>query len=166
MDFYYTLPLQRHLNLKLPSHETASAAFFCWDIHLLTIRSRKTALAMNRGSRYSILLYGMTAEDWACLPELVLGEIKAAILREGLSEFETTRYFALAGPLIISISHDRPSIAALNWAMRALLRHSPLLDDQRLSQPQVVHIINDEVYHALPMRGSPRDFFLLGFQRL
>ncbi len=116
MEFGYTIPLQRHLKIKLPPPQTASAPFFCWDVHLLTIQKRRTALAMNRASRYCILLYGMDTADWKRLPELVQGEIRAVILREGLSEFEATRYFALSGPLNISQSLGAESTAALNWA--------------------------------------------------
>ena len=116
MEFGYTIPLQRHLKIKLPPPQTASAPFFCWDVHLLTIQKRRTALAMNRASRYCILLYGMDTADWKRLPELVQGEIRAVILREGLSEFEATRYFALSGPLNISQSLGAESTVALNWA--------------------------------------------------
>ena len=59
MEFGYTIPLQRHLNLKPPSPAEDAAPFFCWDIHMLTVQNRKTALALNRASRYCILLYGM-----------------------------------------------------------------------------------------------------------
>ena len=68
MEFGYTIPLQRHLKIKLPPPQTASAPFFCWYVHLLTIQKRRTALAMNRASRYCILLYGMRAADWVHLP--------------------------------------------------------------------------------------------------
>ena len=124
MEFGYTIPLQRHLKVKLPPPQTAVAPFFCWDVHLLTIQKRRTALAMNRASRYCILLYGMDTADWKRLPELVQGEIRAVILREGLSEFEATRYFALSGPLNISQSLGAESTVALNWAMRTLLQHA------------------------------------------
>lgn len=123
---------------------------------------------MNRASRYCILLYGMDTADWKRLPELVQGEIRAVILREGLSEFEATRYFALSGPLNISQSLGAESTAALNWAMRTLLQHASLLDDRRLSQPQAAHIMNHETYHAktLSRRGSPKEFFLMSFRCL
>ena len=95
MEFGYTIPLQRHLKMRLPSSAKATAPFFCWDAHLLTVQKRKAALAINHSSRYCILLYGLNAVDWKRLPELMQGEIRAAILREGLSEFEVARYFAL-----------------------------------------------------------------------
>ena len=164
MEFCYTLPLQKRLNMKPPVPQTAAAPFFCWDVHLLTVQGRKAVLAMNRASRYSILFYGMNRADWTRLPELVRDEIRAVILREGLSEFEAARYFALGGPVNISTSHG--SMAALNWAMGALLQHSALLDDGRLSQPQAAHMINGEVYHTIEQRGSPREFFLMGFRCL
>jgi len=168
MEFGYTIPLQRHLKMRTPSSAKAAVPFFCWDIHLLTIQKRKAALVMNCGSRYSILLYGMEATDWKRLPDMIQSEIRAAILREGLSEFEATRYFTLSGPLRISRPHGPESVSGLNWVMRLLLQQFSLLDDSRLSQLQIAHIMNDEIYHAaeLSMRGSPREFFLMGFRRL
>jgi len=166
MEFRYTIPLQRYLKIEPPLQGAEETAFFCWDIHILTVQSRKTALAMNCNSRYSILLYGMSAADWGHLPELLQNEIRAAIWREGLSEFETVRYFALGGPLKISPLHGPKSVASLNWAMRVLLQHISLLDNSRLSQPQATHLINDEVYYAAEFSkyGTPREFFLSGFR--
>ena len=63
MEFCYTLPLQRWLNMKPPVPQTAAAPFFCWDVHMLTVQSRKAVLAMNRASRYSLLFYGMNRAD-------------------------------------------------------------------------------------------------------
>ena len=168
MEFGYTIPLQRHLKMRTPSSAKAAVPFFCWDIHLLTIQKRKAALVMNCGSRYSILLYGMEATDWKRLPDMIQSEIRAAILREGLSEFEATRYFTLSGPLRISRPHGPESVSGLNWVIRLLLQQFSLLDDSRLSQLQIAHIMNDEIYHAaeLSMRGSPREVFLMGFRRL
>ena len=168
MEFGYTSPLQRHLKMELPPSEKTAAPFFCWDVHMLTIQSRKAALATNRAIRYCILLYGMNTADWKRLPDIMQSEIRAAILREGLSEFVATRYFALSGPLKISRPHGPESVSALNWAMRLLLQHFSLLDDIRLSQLQIAHILNGEIYHAaeLSMRGSPREFFLMGFRYL
>ncbi|MDE6901224.1 MAG: hypothetical protein K2P22_00580 [Lachnospiraceae bacterium] len=166
MEFCYTLPLQRRLNMNPPLPRTAAAPFFCWDAHALTVQGRKTVLAMNRASRCSLLLYGMNGADWTRLPELIRDEIRALILREGLSEFEAARYFALAGPLNISGARSPKSAAALNWAMRVLLQYSSLLDDKRLSQPQAAHMINGEAYHTADRLGSPREFFLMGFRNL
>ena len=168
MEFGYTIPLQRHLKIKPPTSAETTAPFFCWDVHLLTVQKRRAALAMNCDSRYSILLYGMNGADWKRLPDMIQGEIRAAILREGLSEFEAVRYFTLSGPLRISRPHGPESVSGLNWVMRLLLQQFSLLDDSRLSQLQIAHIMNDEIYHAaeLSMRGSPREFFLMGFRRL
>ena len=168
MEFGYTIPLQRHLKMKLPPPQTAAAPFFCWDVHLLTIQKRRTALAMNRASRYCILLYGMDTADWKHLPELVQGEIRAVILREGLSEYEAVRYFTLSGPLKISTVRKSDLVTGLNWTMQTLLRHAPLLDESRFSQPQVTCLMNDEVYCAAESSksGTPREFFLAGFRCL
>ena len=102
MELGYTLPLQKRLKMELPSSKSPIAPFFCWAVHTLTVQGRKAVLAMNRDIRYSILLYGIRAADWVHLPGLVQNEIKAAILREGLSAFEAVRYFTLSGPLNIS----------------------------------------------------------------
>ena len=168
MEFGYTIPLQRHLKMRTPSSAKAAVPFFCWDIHLLTIQKRKAALVMNCGSRYSILLYGMEATDWKRLPDMIQSEIRSAILREGLSEFEATRYFTLSGPLRISRPHGPESVSGLNWVIRLLLQQFSLLDDSRLSQLQIAHIMNDEIDHAaeLSMRGSPGEFLVLGCRRL
>lgn len=168
MELGYTLPLQKRLKMELPSSKSPIAPFFCWAVHTLTVQGRKAVLAMNRDARYSILLYGMKAADWVHLPGLVQNEIKAAILREGLSEYETVRYFTLSGPLKLSTANGTNLIAGLNWAMQTLLQQSSLLDKSRFSQPQVTHIMNDEIYYAseFSKSGTPREFFLDEFRCL
>ena len=168
MELGYTLPLQKRLKMELPSSKSPIAPFFCWAIHILTIQHRKAVLAMNYSTRYCILLYGVRAADWVHLPGLVQNEIKAAILREGLSEYEAVRYFTLSGPLKISAVRESDLVTGLNWTMQTLLRHAPLLDESRFSQPQVTYIMNDEVYYTseFSKSGTPRKFFLAGFRCL
>ena len=93
---------------------------------------------------------------------------RSAILREGLSEYEAVRYFTLSGPLKISAVQGADLVTGLNWAMRILLRHAPLLDERLFSQPQVTCLMNDEVYCAAESSksGTPREFFLAGFRCL
>lgn len=168
MELGYTIPLQKRLKMEtLPPGPTV-APFFCWAVHILTIQGHKAVLAMNCSTRYCILLYGVRAADWVHLPGLVQNEIKAAILREGLSEYEAVRYFTLSGSLKLSTANGTNLIAGLNWAMQTLLQQSSLLDKGRFSQPQVTHILNDEVYYAseFSKSGTPREFFLAGFRCL
>ena len=168
MEFGYTIPLQKHLEMEaLPPGPTV-APFFNWAVHALTIQRRKAVLAMNCSTRYCILLYGVRAADWVHLPGLLQNEIRAAILREGLSEYETVRYFTLSGPLKISTVRESDLVTGLNWTMQTLLRHAPLLDESRFSQPQVTCLMNDEVYCAAESSksGTPREFFLAGFRCL
>ena len=168
MELGYTIPLQKRLKMEtLPPGPTV-APFFCWAVHVLTIQRRKAVLAMNCGSRYCILLYGVRTADWVRLPRLVENEIQAAILREGLSEYEAVRYFTLSDPLKLSTANGTNLIAGLNWAMQTLLQQSSLLDKGRFSQPQVTYIMNDEVYYAseFSKSGTPREFFLAGFRCL
>ena len=152
--------------MELPPSKQPIGPFFCWAVHTLTVQGRKAVLAMNCNTRYSILLYGMRAADWAHLPGLVQNEIKAAILREGLSEYEAVRYFTLSGPLKISAVRESDLVTGLNWTMQTLLRHAPLLDESRFSQPQVTCLMNGEVYCAAESSksGTPREFFLAGFR--
>ena len=168
MEFCYTIPLQKHLKMAFPLSKPTMDPFFCWAVHTLTVQGRKAVLAMNRDTRYSILLYGIRAADWVHLPGLVQNEIKAAILREGLSEYEAVRYFTLSGPLKISTVRKSDLVTGLNWTMQTLLRHAPLLDESRFSQPQVTCLMNDEVYCAAESSksGTPREFFLAGFRCL
>ncbi len=168
MEFGYTIPLQKHLEMEaLPPGPTV-APFFNWAVHALTIQRRKAVLAMNCSTRYCILLYGVRAADWVHLPGLLQNEIRAAILREGLSEYETVRYFTLSGPLKISTVRESDLVTGLNWTMQTLLRYAPLLDERLFSQPQVTCLMNDEVYCAAESSksGTPREFFLAGFRCL
>lgn len=165
MKFFYTLPLQWRLKIRLPFSRATTAPFFCWDIHMLMVQTRRAVLVADRASLYSFLFYGMNRMDWGHLPELIQDEIRAAILQEGLSEFKAARYFILSGLLITLAACGS---AVLNWTMQTLLQHSALLDGRQLSQPQAAHIINGEAYYAAEQfqTGSPREFFLVGFRSL
>ncbi len=167
MEFGYTIPLQKHLKMvELLPQKAETSSFFCWDLHLLTVQGRKAVLAMNCTSRYSILLYDMKETDWPCLTDLVESEIKVAVLREGLSKFEAARYFALGGPLKISPPHGPNSAERLNCAMAALIQQFSLLDESRLSQPRVCHVLNGGTYDAEGFSGKPIEIFLAGFRWL
>lgn len=168
MELEYTLPLQKQLKVELPPSKQPIGPFFCWAVHTLTVQGRKTVLVMNCNTRYSILLYGMRATDWVHLTGLIENEIKAAILREGLSEYEAVRYFTLSGPLKISTVRESDLVMGLNWTMQTLLRYASLLDERLFSQPQVTCVMNDEVYYAAEFSksGTPREFFLTRFRCL
>lgn len=167
MEFGYTISLQKYLKMEKPSpQKTETPSLFCWDLHLLTVQGRKAVLAMNCASRYSILLYDMKDTDWACLSDLLESEIKVAILREGLSKFEAARYFALGGPQKITPPHGPNPAEQLNCAMAALIQQFPLLDESRLSQPRVCHVLNGGTYDVEGFLGKPREVFLAGFRRL
>ena len=168
MEFCYTLPLQKHLKMAFPLSKPTIDPFFCWAVHILTIQHRKAILAMNYSTRYCILLYGVRAADWVHLPGLLKNEIRAAILREGLSEYEAVRYFTLSGPLKISTVRESDLVTGLNWTMQTLLRYASLLDERLFSQPQVTCVINDEVYYSAEFSksGTPREFFLTRFRCL
>ena len=158
MELSYTIPLQKHLKMETPPPEPNAAPFFCWDVHLLTVQGRKTVLAMNRASRYSLLFYGMNRADWTRLPELVRDEIRAVILREGLSEFEAARYFALGGPLNISTAHGSTLARILAtlffWALCYKLVSLKLMGS--LTLPDVV----DAVKHLLLFHHEEHFYYL------
>ena len=168
MEFGYTIPLQKHLKMVFPSSKPTIAPFFCWAVHILTIHHRKAILAMNYSTRYCILLYGVRAADWVHLPGLLKNEIRAAILREGLSEYEAVRYFTLSGSLKTSTAQGPDMVTGLNWAMQTLLRYASLLDERLFSQPQVTCVINDGVYYSAEFSksGTLREFFLTRFRCL
>ena len=160
--------MQKHLKQKALSYGVPLDLRFCWDLHILTIQRRKALLSVNCNSRYAVLLYGLKGGEWKRLPELVQEEVKAAFLREGISEFEIARYFSLSGPAEITRTHGRKPVAGLNRAVDALYAVSPPLDESSLSQPLANLVMNDDICHAAGYTeyGTPREFLLADFKNL
>lgn len=72
MELGLTIPLRRHLKMdSLPHGETPDREA-CWDLHVITLRGRKSLLAVHCRSRYAFVLFGLSGAEWEALPATFL----------------------------------------------------------------------------------------------
>ena len=68
MELGLTFPLQRFLKRRLPAYGTEPDRRYCWDLHVIDLRGRKSLLAVHCHSRYTFVRFDLSPLEWADLP--------------------------------------------------------------------------------------------------
>ena len=68
MELGLTFPLQRFLKVKTPAYGTQPDRRFCWDLHVIELRGRKSLLAVHCHSRYTFVRYDVSPSSGRIFP--------------------------------------------------------------------------------------------------
>lgn len=170
MQLGLTLPLQKHLKIKLPrlTTEKMPDLVFCWDLHLLRWEDKPGLIAVNASSRYAIFLHPMGDADWARLPGLVMEQIRRALSETTLPTEWVERYLQTAGAPELTGTHGRKSVAGLNQVVSHLFFFEINGKLGELGHPEIEYWLNQEPAHAAGFTGygSPTEFLERDFARL
>ena len=83
MELGLTFPLQRFLKLKPPPYGTEPDRRFCWDLHVISLRGRKSLLAVHCHSRYTFVCYDVPPLMWQDIPGSSAGDWRTVWLPPG-----------------------------------------------------------------------------------
>ena len=137
-----TIPLQRYLHIKGLSYGEPLDRFYCWDLHRITLHGRDSMLAVHCASRYTVVVFDMTAADWADLSTVVCFGIRRSLLEVGLPEAVISSYLAKAGVPAYTKTHGRREVAFLNRAWEDVMAHDLTVDQSRQEQPLLEQTVN------------------------
>lgn len=142
MDLGLTFPLQRFLKCKTPDYGTEPDRRFCWDLHVIDLRGRKSLLAVHCHSRYTFVRYNVTPLQWTDVSELFREGVLESLTAAGFSRIQSEDYLERAECLKLTRTHGRREVAFLNRAWEDVLALDWCLDTASQAQPLLDHAIN------------------------
>ena len=148
MELGLTFPLQRFLKIKTPDYGVLADRRFCWDLHVIDLRGRKSLLAVHCCSRYTFVRYDVPPFLWQDVP---------ALFWEGLEESLTAAGFAAAQIQLYlqqgSGTDGRREVAFLNRAWEDVLSLDLCLDEACQPQPLLDHAVNTRPSRCVGFQG-------------
>lgn len=142
MELGLTIPLQRHLKLAPPPYGTEPDRRFCWDLHVISLRGRKSLLAVHCHSRYAFVLFDLPAPAWMDLPHTFLDGLNRSLSAAGISEDDIDGYLLNGGDCRLTRTHGRREVAFLNRAWVDVMALDYCLDETAREQPLLDHAVN------------------------
>ena len=153
MELGLTFPLQRFLKVKTPARGTEPDRHFCWDLHVIDLRGRRSLLAVHCHSRYTFVRYDVPPIQWAALPGLFREGLLESLTAAGVSQEQAEGYLRQAGFFEITRTHGRREVAFLNRAWEDVLAMDLCLDTDRQGQPLLDHAVNTRPSRCVGFEG-------------
>ena len=153
MELGLTFPLQRFLKRKPPAYGTEPDRRYCWDLHVIDLRGRKSLLAVHCHSRYTFVLFDLPETAWAELPETFLAGLRRSFLAAGVPEAEAASYLHRAGACVLTRTHGRREVAYLNRAWEDVLALDYCLDETSWEQPLLDRAVNEKPSRCVGFDG-------------
>lgn len=142
MELGLTIPLQRYLKMRNLSYRETVDHRFCWDLHIIFLRSRPSLLAVHCHSRYTFVLFDVDHAEWTDLSGTFLTGLHHSLKAAGVSEQMIERYLRLAETSRYTKTHGRREVAFLNRAWEDVLGMDYTLDPSAREQPLLDHAVN------------------------
>ena len=153
MDLGLTFPLQRFLKCKTPDYGTEPDRRFCWDLHVIDLRGRKSLLAVHCHSRYTFVRYNVTPLQWTDVSELFREGVLESLTAAGFSRIQSEDYLERAECLKLTRTHGRREVAFLNRAWEDVLAMDLCLDTDHQAQPLLDHAVNTRLSRCVGFEG-------------
>lgn len=142
MELGLTFPLQRFLKVKTPAYGTQPDRRFCWDLHVIELRGRKSLLAVHCHSRYTFVRYDVSPLQWMDISKLFREGLLESLTAAGFSQARAEEYLQRAGAFFITRTHGRREVAFLNRAWEDVLALDLCLDPASQAQPLLDRAVN------------------------
>ena len=156
MELGLTFPLQRFLKRKPPAYGAEPDRRFCWDLHVMDLRGRKSLLAVHCHSRYAFVRYDVPPLQWADLPGLFWEGLWESLTAAGFAQSQVEAYLRKAGEMELTRTHGRREVAFLNRAWEDVLALDLCLDSERHAQPLLDHAVNTRPVRCVGFDGLGR----------
>lgn len=153
MELGLTFPLQRFLHCKTPDYGAEPDRRFCWDLHVIDLRGRKSLLAVHSHSRYTFVRYDVSPFQWADVPGLFRDGVLDSLTAAGCSSVSVEQYLSRAASIHITRTHGRREVAFLNRAWEDVLALDLCLDTASQAQPLLDHAVNTRPIRCVGFEG-------------
>ena len=142
MELGLTFPLQRFLKRKPPACGVEPDRRFCWDLHVIDLRGRKSLLAVHCYSRYVFVRWDVPLLRWADISGLFREGLWESFTAAGFTTEQVGEYLRQAGEMALTRTHGRREVAFLNRAWEDVCALDLCLDTASCAQPLLDHAVN------------------------
>lgn len=142
MELGLTIPLERFLRHPASPYGQESDCRFCWDLHCIDLRGRKSLLSVHCHSRYTFVLFDLTIAEWTDLSNTFLEGLRQSLAAIGIENSEIARYLLRAGACTLTKTHGRREVAFLNRAWEDVLRLEYAVNPDAREQPFLDYGVN------------------------
>lgn len=153
MELGLTIPLQRYLRQAPLPCGTELDRRLCGDLHVITLRGRKSLLAVHCHSRYTFVLYDLSPNAWADLPGTFLDGLGSSLSAAGIWDEAMKACLCPGKPWSLTKTHGRREVAFLNRAWDDVLALDYCLDETSLEQPLLDHAVNERPSRCAGFEG-------------
>ena len=153
MEQGLTFPLQRFVKMKTPAYGTQPDRRFCWDLHVIDLRGRKSLLAVHCHSRYTFVRYDVAPFQWADISCLFREGLFESLIAAGFTQEQVAEYLRQAGAIKSTRTHGRREVAFLNRAWEDVLALDLCLDTVSQAQPLLDHAVNTRPSRCVGFEG-------------
>jgi hypothetical protein len=164
MELGLTTSVQKKISgLKLEESQELDCRFW-WEVNLTKIGNRNALVIVHPSSRYCMVYSNLKPSIWKNFDSFVCNAIKEALLREGFSNEDASRYFEKAGDIVFTKTHGRQSTGGLNRITSDLWFFEDSLDKDCGYQEYISKRFNDEPstnsLHTEYTCIFPQDYFV------
>lgn len=161
MQFGLTIPLQRFLHIKTLCYGEPLDTLYCWDLHKILLHGEPSLLAVHCASRFTFVLYAMSAADWDNLDVIAYSGIERSLLEAAMPQEAIRNYLERAGTPQQTKTHGRREVAYLNRAWDDVTALDYTVDTEQQWQPLLNHSVNE-----IPCRCAAREQKASAFEHL
>ena len=147
-----TIPLQRHLHIKVLPYPQEPDRRFCWDLHIIPLRGRPSLLAVHCHTRYTFALYDLSYPEWERLPDIFLNGLRRSLFAAGFATETAGRLCSSELPLFTR-THGRREVAFLNRAWEDVTAAELALDESGQSQSLLDQLVNAKLSRCAGIEG-------------
>ena len=153
MELGLTFPLQRFLHQKPLPYGSEAGRHFCWDLHVIQLRSRNCLLAVHCHSRDAFVRFDVPGLLWADLPGLFRAGLTDSLTAAGFAPAQIEAYLQAAGEVLLTRTHGRREVAFLNRAWEDVLALDTCLDAASAAQPMLDWAVNARPSRCVGFEG-------------
>lgn len=167
----YGLTAQTIIRAKLKNVPagTETDMRFVWEVNYATVCGKKLLIVVHSDTRYSMIYSDIKPSVWKNLDAFLHESVQNALSREGFTQEEIERYFAMAGEETITKTHGRKATGGMIHLTGMLTYYEKALVEG-MFQPYITETANDDLCHiAMHPEKSyihPRELFVQRMEEL
>ncbi len=154
MELGLTIPLERFLRRPAPPYGQELDRRFCWNLHCIDLRGRKSLLSVHCHSRYTFVLFNLTTTEWTDLTNTFSDGLRQSLTAIDMERANIDCYLHCDGNCTLTKTHGRREVAFLNRAWEDVLRLEYAIDPGTKGQPILDYEVNTKPCRCAGFEGT------------